>query len=83
MKARETALRAQLHRIDGLEQTMAEMSLTMAMLSTSLKQIFWLVEGTNKIHKEKRNMLGDLFHSWPYLRPFTEIPFRQPLIHVK
>jgi hypothetical protein len=40
MKARETALRAQLHRIDGLEQTMAEMSLTMAMLSTSLKQIF-------------------------------------------
>lgn len=83
MRAREVALRAQLHKIDGLEQTMAEMSLIMVILSTNLKQILWLVEGTNKIHKEKRNMVGDLFHGWPYLRHFTEISLRQPLIYVK
>jgi hypothetical protein len=62
MRAREAALRAQLHKIDGLEQTMAEMSMIVVILSTSLKQIIWLVEGTNKIRKEKRNIVGDLFH---------------------
>jgi hypothetical protein len=41
------------------------------------------VEGTNKIRKEKRNIVGDLFHGWPYPRHFTEISLRQPLIHVK
>lgn len=83
MRAREVALRAQLHKIDGLEQTMAEMSMIVVILSTSLKQIIWLVEGTKKIRKEKRNMVGDLFHGWPYPRHFTEISLRQPLIHVK
>jgi hypothetical protein len=39
--------------------------------------------GTNKNHKEKRNVFEDLPWGQPYLGHIPKIPSRQPLAYIK